>query len=548
MRSCVSMLALLALAPAARAVDVSLEAPTTTAQYEVVEFTLRLDPSAGGNPFTDLELTGTFACPGESEVAVRGFVDAQDGSRLKLRFCPQKAPAEYGYRLILTGGAGRHPFEGRFRCESSPAKGPVTVNPARPRHFIHAGSRGPFYHLGYTAYHLMDPSHSDAQIDELIDYCAGEGFNKIRFLLAGYPRDTRRAGQEAGEYGVPNPADAPNYGAPPGTVNPLPAWLGEPHRYDFLRPNVAYWQRIDRAVSRMRRAGIVATCIVTIEKQNLPREYGQLTPAEYLLYRYAVARLAAFDTVWWDLGNEHNEYRDTRWGDTMGAFVKAEDPFDRLLSAHAYAEFPYARSAWADYIITQQYGDEKQVHDWVLKYAQVPRPYINEEYGYEGDGTRNQKGEADAPGHGQSADRTRRSAWSMAMAGGYSTYGDWSGGTSWFYMGRPGPGQAARQLKHLRRLFEGLPYSDMEPHDELTSAGFCLALPPRHYLVYLPRGGTARLDLSGAAEPLSARWYNTREGTWRDGPAVQPAPLAVSAPDERDWVFLIQSHAATRPQ
>jgi hypothetical protein len=170
----------------------------------------------------------------------------------------------------------------------------------------------------------------------------------------------------------------------------------------------------------MRERGIVATCIVTIEKQDLPQEYGRLTEHELRLYRYAIARLAAFDNVWWDLGNEHNEFRDAAWGDAMGAVVKALDPYDRLASAHAYAEFSYGGSAWADYIITQQYGDENAVHGWTLKYLPVPKPYVNEEYGYEGS--------FDKPGHGQNADWVRRNHWAIAM-GNFFTYASSSSGS-----------------------------------------------------------------------------------------------------------------------
>ena len=59
----------------------------------------------------------------------------------------------------------------------------------------------------------------------------------------------------------------------------------------------------------------------------------------------------------------------------------AVDPHGRLASAHAYADFWYGGSAWASYVITQQYGDERAVYDWVRKYDGVAKPYVNEEYG-----------------------------------------------------------------------------------------------------------------------------------------------------------------------
>ncbi|MBI4579283.1 MAG: DUF4038 domain-containing protein [Planctomycetes bacterium] len=526
---------------------VTMDAPTSVGRYDLAEFTVRVADPPFGNPFTEADLTGEFTLTGGKPIAVRGFCDSQDGSVLRLRFCPDRERATYEYHITLKGGGLDKTFSGKLECSGGDRAGPVIVDPQHRKHFIHAGTGKPFYHLGYTAYHLMDPRKTDEQVNATIGYCVREGFNKVRFLLAGYPRDAGGQVSKDAEHGVPEPQQAPNYGTA-RPINPLPAWLGEPHHYDFARFDVAYWQRIDRAVRRMRDAGIVATCIVTIEKQRLPREYGRLTEAEYRLYRYAVARLAAFDNVWWDLGNEHNEYRDTQWGNTMGAFVKQEDPYDRLLSAHGYADFLYPQSDWAGFIITQQYGTEKEVRDWVLKYKDVPKPYVNEEYGYEGDGIKNQKGKPNAPGHGQSADWTRRCHWSIAMAGGYATYGDWSKGVSYFYMGDPGPGVAALQLKHLRSFFEALPYRDLEVHDEYVTGGFCLAVPGEHYVFYFPGRAEAKVDLASAAgrRRLETRWFGPRTGWWTNGPDLTAGENVVTVPEGGDWVLYVRAARSRR--
>jgi len=549
-------------APAAGSPTVDLiDAPRTAPRFDAAEFVVKVTDPRFKNPFTEAEFSGTFREPGGARFEVPGFADSADGSVFRLRFCPQAAGVTYRYELVFRGGGIDRRFVGELTSAPSDRPGPVIVDPQHPKHFIYAGSKKPFYHLGYTAYHLLDPSNSLADIDATIDYCAEQGFNKVRFLLTGYPRDFDRRTSKDVEYGGsgkgdrhllgeapsgpfrqkvpvtfsgPDPWKAPNYGSKPGRVNPLPAWLGKPHAYDFTRLNVAHWQRADHAVRRMRERGIVATCIFTIEKQDLPKEYGRLSEHEYRLYRYAVARLAAFDNVWWDLGNEHNEYRNKAWGDTMGAFIKKTDPFGRLASAHAYADFWYTKSPWADFIVTQQYGDEKKVHDWALQFLAVPKPYVNEEYGYEGS--------FDKPGHGQNADWVRRSHWSIAMAGGYATYGDWSGGVSHFYMGEPGPGKAALQLKHVRSFFEPLPFDELSPHDELTSTGFCLARPPELSVFYFPRGGKAEIRISGAGSgTLSARWYDPRTGQGQAGPTVAGGKNPVAAPDDRDWVLLVRS-------
>ncbi|MBW8041359.1 MAG: DUF4038 domain-containing protein [Planctomycetes bacterium] len=516
--------------------QIKFEAPRSVKRFDPAEFVVRIKRPLFKNPFTDVELTGEFVPAGGTTIRVEGFADSQDGSIYRLRFCPKLAGVTYAYSLRLHGSGIDRRFTGKLLCEPSDRSGPVIVDPQHPRHFIHAGSRKPFYHLGYTAYHLLDTSNNDAQVDATIDYCVRMRFNKIRFLLTGYPRDNDKRPVTDTPYVPPkgNPWNVPNYGSRPQQVNPLPVWVGGPHHYDFTRFNVAYWRRIDRAVRRMRDHGIVATCIFTIEKQNLPKEYGPLTDAEYRLYRYAVARLAAFDNVWWDLGNEYQDYRDEKWPDIMGPFVRKIDPYDRLTSVHDQQKFLFSESKWADFIIVQQAGDEQSVHDWALKYQTVPKPYINEEYGYEEN--------RDKPGHRQNSGWVRRSHWSIAMAAGYATYGDWSNGVSHFYMGEPGRGQAAKQLRHLRTFFESLPFNELTPHDELITRGFCLADPPEYYVFYLPRGGKTEIDLvSIGNNKLSARWFDPRTGEYRTGPDVQKGKTIVTAPPGGDWVLHIRT-------
>jgi hypothetical protein len=217
----------------------------------------------------------------------------------------------------------------------------------------------------------------------------------------------------------------------------------------------------------------------------------------------------------------------------MGDFVKDNDPYDRLASAHAYADFFYNNSPWADFIITQQYGDMDSVHNWTLKYYNVPKPYVNEEYGYEG---RTEK----PVGHGMNSEWVRKCHWAIAMAGGYATYGDWSNGVSYFYMGIPGPGIAAQQLRYLRSFFESIPFRDMIPSDNLTSKGYCLARKPGLFVFYLPEGGSSEIDLTGSKKrTFTARWLNTRTGEWIVNQKLRRGKNIINAPADGDWALLV---------
>lgn len=492
-----------------------LQAPESVARYEMAEFVLQVEEPRLANPFTAVAPTAEITLPGGGKHIVTGFCDSEDGRVFRLRY----APAQIGvHRYLVRWGSFRQ--KGEFAVQPPVGDGPVVVDAENPKHFRYASGK-PFYHLGYTAYHLLDPSKSEAEMQSVVDYCQRNGFNKIRFLLSGYPRDTGSRTSMDNENGVPDPKRAANYGAPAGRVNALPAWPGQAHGYDFTRFHLPHWRRAEAAIAGMKRKGIEATVILTIEKQNLPDEYGRLSDDELRFYRYAFARLGAFSNVWWDLGNEHNEFRDKEWGDAMGAVLRALDPHRRLASVHAYADFWFGQSEWASYVITQQYGEEKAVYDWVRKYDAVAKPYVNEEYGYEGP--------ANVPGHLQNADWTRRTHWSIAMAGGYATYGDWSKGVAWFYSGDAGPGIAAGQLRHLRSFFEALPFAKMRPCAAQPANAFCLSGPGGLRVYYLPKGGAVGAEVAAGA----MRRYDPRTGGW----ATAASP---STPTGEDWVLLVR--------
>ena len=131
------------------------------------------------------------------------------------------------------------------------------------------------------------------------------------------------------------------------------------------------------------------------------------------------------------------------------------------------------------------------------------------------------------------------------MAGGYSTYGDASGGVSYFYMGVPGPGVAARQLKFMRRYFEGQPFRDLQVDPQRTSDGFCLSGPGDRFTFYFPRGGEAAVRLPGSSAGLRARWFDPRTGDWQAGPALEHEEQRIATPTKADWVLDIRRSDAS---
>jgi hypothetical protein len=68
-------------------------------------------------------------------------------------------------------------------------------------------------------------------------------------------------------------------------------------------------------------------------------------------------------------------------------------------------------------------------------------------------------------------------------------------------------------LRYARRVN----LAAMTPHSELASTEFCLADPGREYLIYLPTGGEATVDLSAAGGLFSVEWLNPADGATTPG-------------------------------
>jgi hypothetical protein len=71
---------------------------------------------------------------------------------------------------------------------------------------------------------------------------------------------------------------------------------------------------------------------------------------------------------------------------------------------------------------------------------------------------------------------------------------------------------------------------------------YCLAQPNALYLVYLPQGGAATLDLTAAAGDFSLAWFNPRDGGPLTAaiPATGGAKLTLNAPSTDDWLAIIR--------
>jgi hypothetical protein len=88
------------------------------------------------------------------------------------------------------------------------------------------------------------------------------------------------------------------------------------------------------------------------------------------------------------------------------------------------------------------------------------------------------------------------------------------------------PGAEAKKWAPLKqalgrtRQLAGANLVSMAPLPDLASTGYCLADPGREYIVYLPKGGTATVDLSNANGDFSSEWIEAEGTDSRNGEVV----------------------------
>jgi hypothetical protein len=125
-------------------------------------------------------------------------------------------------------------------------------------------------------------------------------------------------------------------------------------------------------------------------------------------------------------------------------------------------------------------------------------------------------------------------------------YGDMNGDSSSGFSGTMEPSERFQERHDIVRgvwdFFEGIPFYEMVPRQDLVDNGYCLAAPARRYLVYLERPGTVNVDVTKTI--YDVQWINAqdtadvrRAGTTEDGSGL-------TTPEGGDDWFL---HLVARP-
>ena len=166
-----------------------------------------------------------------------------------------------------------------------------------------------------------------------------------------------------------------------------PAWGAAGGKYVDLNPQ--FWAAIDRRVATVNAAGLLVSLAFAGIGRGLPRSTSAHdTPFIMSLARYAVARYAAYSTVWTTCQEYCTSNSDAEaWG-RIAEVQWLLDPHKRSTSLHNCATnppAPFRAENWYGHVTLQQgHGRTSPPSYWLSHYLREPaRVVIEDEANYE---------------------------------------------------------------------------------------------------------------------------------------------------------------------
>lgn len=433
-------------------------------QWNYFEWRFSADVSGWDNPFTQIHMKVTV----ESKEILDQFDGFYDGNGIFcFRYMPRQE-GEYQFSIrsnfsVLNGQTGSF----SVTAPSSGDHGPVT---ARGMHFYHADGT-PCFIMGTTAYawHYR-PEEIRRQTLNSFSEC---GFNKIRMLF--FPK------QYSGGFGAIDVSYEP----------PCYPFEGQPKAFDFTRPNPEYFAAFEQRVMELRERGIIADVILfhPYDSGHWDLDAGMDQDDAIFYVRYMVARLAAFENVWWSLANEYDVDPTARYSigkerrewDVIGELIHRRDPSHHPISCHNISfGWIYPNRPWMSHVSYQHPDTYTLMLELQREYQ---KPVIDDEYQYEGN-TPDDWGNS-------SAELTLERHWLSVMTGGYATHGecyirDNNRDIFWSYGGKF-TGESAPRLRFLREIVEKCPFDQMK-RDQVHSDSrhfYCISKDSDFYLMFM---------------------------------------------------------------
>lgn len=461
-----------------------------------------------GNPF-NVRFTATFTSPGGRKLTQLGFYAGDD--TWKVYFMPD----ETGHWHYETSSpdADLDGHTGTFSCIASDLPGQLA--PAGPNNTRWKLVDGDFLMpllWGAAAYengrgHYRSHGADNAQVQAAIEQAEAVG---ATLLAEGAVVLARR------DWAADMPADA------------MPYVEGQ----EGKRFNLTYWDRLNERLDAVRDRGMGTYVMIYTDDALKPDNLG-LAPgseAEHRLYRYVVARMAAYPIVLWDTGIDIREYRDQAWIDDFIDWFHAHDPWRHPVSSR--------HGGGSGNLVA-----ERQTYDSVggatipsradlLAHLDKPLPTAHTDHWRvfisRGDWTNR---------------KLRTVLWRCGLSRGQAPFPDYAQGN----FDRAVMEEGAAWIGHATHFFRNRlrhGFAGLEPADEKIVSGsevIVAANPGLEIVAYDENGASMEIDLSGMDGTLKARWYNPRTGSYAGEQSVSGGRTRSfqAATTGEDWVLHI---------
>ncbi|MGD9636828.1 MAG: DUF5060 domain-containing protein [Pirellulales bacterium] len=415
-------------------------------------FEAALPGPTNGNPFLDVELTGTFECDGRQQT-VAGFYDG-DGM-YRIRFMPDRI-GHWTYttksnKPELSGKSGE--FE--VIVPTGKNHGPVQVKDTF--HFAYADGT-PYRQLGTTCY--VWTHQGDELEEQTLDTLAASPFNKLRMCV--FPKRYTWNQNEPPLY--------PFAGTPPKD-------------WEFTRFNPKFFQHLEQRIAQLRDLGIEAD-IILLHPYDLGHWGFDRMPDDvddrYL--KYVVARLAPLRNVWWSLANEYDfmtEKQESDW-DRMIDVVTDADPYHRLTSIHNGRVLYNHTNPKLTHASIQNGSAAEEAGRAILYRDAYRKPIVFDEIKYEGN--------IPLRWGNLSAEEMVHRFWECVMAGTYPGHGECylsPDDVLWWAKGGKLKGESPKRIAFLRDILaDGPDYIDTIDKWQVANVA---GKPGEYYLVYFGR-------------------------------------------------------------
>jgi hypothetical protein len=412
-----------------------------------------------------------------------------------------------------------HEFDNTFDTEGLKRDGE-----AKGEKFLHE------YKAHIKDFRPSDPTWQDGKGKAIIgalNYLASKGVNSIYFIT---------------------------YNLDGGDGKDVWPWINPNTRDRFDCSKLDQWEIV---FSHMDSLGIMLHVLTQETENDQALDGGDLDRTRKLYYRELIARFAHHPALVWNLGEENTN--TTAQQKAFAAYFKQTDPYKHPVVAHTYPGkydeiytplLGYKNFDGASLQMNQTGSDtHSETLKWLQRSAQKDHQWFVclDEFGHGRNGVKTDDLD---PAH----DEPRKNClWPNLFAGG--------AGVEW-YFGYEFPHndlncedfRSRDRMWDLTRyaidfFHEHLPFAEMQSADDLTTAqdDHCLAKQGQVYAIYLPNGGTTKINLGNKTDTFIVKWYNPQSGGQLldgsiesiTGPSTVPIGTPPNHPDS-DWVVLIK--------